>query len=193
MINTWGEDPKPLPVTVCINLTSDVGWTKVSAKALPVGEGSTIEVGPDDIPASKREEEVDKDDENDASSYKETPRCPDCQIGFIRVGNRSAVKRFADHLGIRHIYKCHECELDFASIPHLEFHIKYTHDTPCGVCSSYCGSECLEKLGKIMTSSLLIKAAMMSPYWNYAVYYTYQHGAHPEFLKTHRGINWKLR
>ena len=42
VINTWGEDPKPLPVTVCINLTSDVGWTKVSARALPVDEGSTI-------------------------------------------------------------------------------------------------------------------------------------------------------
>ena len=88
VINTWREDTKPLPVTVCINLTRDVGWTKVSAKALPVGEGSTIEAGPDDIPASKREEEVDKDDEDNASSYKRTPR----QVRW-KPGPRSHIKK----------------------------------------------------------------------------------------------------
>ena len=27
VINYWGEDPKPLPATVCSNLTSNIGWT----------------------------------------------------------------------------------------------------------------------------------------------------------------------
>ena len=53
VINTWGEDPKPLPETVCTNLTGNVGWTKASARELPVGEESTIKIGPDDIPTSK--------------------------------------------------------------------------------------------------------------------------------------------
>ena len=79
-----------------------------------------------------------------------TPRCPDCRIGFTSVGDRSAEKRFADHLGLIHHFKCHECDLDFVSIPHLKYHINYTHDTPCGVCGSFCGFVCTEELGKIM-------------------------------------------
>ena len=31
IINTWGDDPKPLPATVCTNLTRNVGWSKASA------------------------------------------------------------------------------------------------------------------------------------------------------------------
>ena len=45
VINTWGEDPKPPPETVCTNLTGNVGWTKASARELSVGEESTIEIG----------------------------------------------------------------------------------------------------------------------------------------------------
>ena len=71
MINTWGEDPKPLPATVCTNLTKNIGWTKASAKELPVGEESTIEIGPSDIPTYKRGEEVDQDDLEDASENQE--------------------------------------------------------------------------------------------------------------------------
>ena len=59
VIETWRDDPKPLPATVATNLTRHVGWTKATTKELPVGEDSTIEIGPNDIPTSKREEEVD--------------------------------------------------------------------------------------------------------------------------------------
>ena len=78
----------------------------------------------------------------------ETPRCPDCRIGFTTVGERSAEKRFTDHLGRYHGYKCYECDLDFLSIPHLKFHINYTHDTRCGICASFCGLRCTEELGR---------------------------------------------
>ena len=67
VIETWGDDPKPLPATVATNLTRHVGWTKASTKELPVGEDSTIEIGPNDIPTSKREEEVDQGEEDNAS------------------------------------------------------------------------------------------------------------------------------
>ena len=32
IINTWGDDPKPLPETVCTILTRNVGWSKAYAK-----------------------------------------------------------------------------------------------------------------------------------------------------------------
>ena len=67
VINTWREDLKPLPATVCTNLTRHVGWTKASARELPIGEDSTIEIGPNDIPTSKREEEVDENDTDETS------------------------------------------------------------------------------------------------------------------------------
>ena len=47
-------------------------------------------------------------------------------------------------------FDSHECDLDFVSIPHLKYHINYTHDTPCGACASFCGFDCTEKLGRIM-------------------------------------------
>ena len=56
VINTWGDDPKTLPETVCTNLTGTVGWTKMIEKELPVGEDSTIEFSLNEIPTSKREE-----------------------------------------------------------------------------------------------------------------------------------------
>lgn len=120
------------------------------AKQLPVGEVSAIEIGPNDIPISKKEEEVNGDDEDDTPSHKQTLPCQDCQIGFTRIGSLSAEKRYAEHLGLRQTCNCHECELDFVSILHLKYHIKYSHHTPCGVCSSFCGNECLEEFGRIM-------------------------------------------
>ena len=61
IVNTGGNDPKPLPATVCTNLTWNVGsgWTKVTA-VLPTDKNSAREIRPSDIPISKREEEVDQ-------------------------------------------------------------------------------------------------------------------------------------
>ena len=61
VINYWGEDPKPLPATVCSNLTSNVGWTIGTEVLLPTDDNSAIEIKPSDIPDSKKEEEVDQE------------------------------------------------------------------------------------------------------------------------------------
>ena len=61
VINSWGEDPKPLPATVCSNLTSNVGWTIGTEVLLPTDDNSAIEIKPSDIPDSKKEEEVDQE------------------------------------------------------------------------------------------------------------------------------------
>ena len=54
VINSWGEDPKPLPATVCSNLTSNVGWTIGIEVLLPTDDNSAIEIKPSDIPDSKK-------------------------------------------------------------------------------------------------------------------------------------------
>ena len=54
-----GDDTKPLPATVCTNLTWNVGWS-IATAVLPTDENSAIEIRPSDIPTSKREEEVDQ-------------------------------------------------------------------------------------------------------------------------------------
>ena len=46
---------------MCTNLTGTVEWTKLISKGLPVGDESIIEVGLNEIPTSKREEEVSQD------------------------------------------------------------------------------------------------------------------------------------
>ena len=61
VINSWGDDPKPLPATVCSNLTSNVGWS-MGTEVLPTDDNSAIEIKPGDIPISKKEEEVVQDD-----------------------------------------------------------------------------------------------------------------------------------
>ena len=61
IVNTWGDDPKPLPATVCSNLTWNVGWS-IGTTVLPTDENSAIEIRPSDIPISKREEEVDQNE-----------------------------------------------------------------------------------------------------------------------------------
>ena len=61
VVNAWGDDPKPLPATVCINLTWKVGWS-MGTEVLPTDENSAIEIRPGDIPISKREEEVDQNE-----------------------------------------------------------------------------------------------------------------------------------
>ena len=64
IINTWGDNPKPLPATVCTNLTRNVGWS-MAKKALPIDEDSAIEISPSDIPMSKLEDEIDQSDVED--------------------------------------------------------------------------------------------------------------------------------
>ena len=59
-----GNESKPLSATVSINLTRNVEWSKGTA-VLPTIENSTIEIRPDDIPKSKREEEVDQSGEKE--------------------------------------------------------------------------------------------------------------------------------
>ena len=39
IVNTWGDDPKPLPATVCSNLTWNVGWS-IATAVLPTEENS---------------------------------------------------------------------------------------------------------------------------------------------------------
>ena len=60
VIRTWGEKPKPLPENMCINLTGNIGWTRLTktSKGLHVGKESIIEIDLNDIPTSKREEEA---------------------------------------------------------------------------------------------------------------------------------------
>ena len=84
------------------------------------------------------------------ASQAPVPRCPECHIGFTDVEGRSAHRRFADHIGLEHLFKCKECDLNFISIPHWKFHINYVHDIPCGACGSFCEFKCAEKLAKIM-------------------------------------------
>ena len=82
-----------------------------------------------------------------------TPRCPTCRLGFVDIENLSAMKRLNDHLGRSHRLKCYECNLTFMSDIHLQFHIKYSHDTPCTHCETFCGDRCSEVLGESMCKS----------------------------------------
>ena len=68
IINTWGDDPKPLPATVSTKLTKNVGWSRASViKSIPIDEDSAIEISPSDIPMTRREEEIDQSDAEETS------------------------------------------------------------------------------------------------------------------------------
>ena len=82
---------------------------------------------------------------------KTTTRCPTCQLGFLNIGNLSAAKRLNDHIGLIHGHKCSKCNTDFVSEIHLQYHLKYSHDTVCTYCESYCGDRCSEKFGEAMS------------------------------------------
>ena len=64
MLSRWGEQTKPLPESVCTNLTQNVGWTMLTetSSRLPVGEESIIELDLEAVPTSKREEEVNQEE-----------------------------------------------------------------------------------------------------------------------------------
>ena len=90
---------------------------------------------------------------------KTTTRCPTCRLGFVDIENLSAAKRLNDHLGRSHRHKCYECNSKFLSDIHLQFHIKYSHDTPCTHCETYCGDRCSEVLGESMCKNERNKVA----------------------------------
>ena len=50
---------------MCINLTGNVGWTRLTktSKGLPIGKESVIEIDLNEIPTSKREEEINQEDD----------------------------------------------------------------------------------------------------------------------------------
>ena len=81
---------------------------------------------------------------------KTTTRCPTCRLGFVDIGNLSAAKQLNDHLGRSHRHKCYECDSKFLSDIHLQFHIRYSHDTPCTHCEAYCSDRWSEVLGETM-------------------------------------------
>ena len=58
MISRWGEQTKPLPDSVCTNLTGNIGWTMLTetSNRPTVGEESIIELDLETVPTSKKEE-----------------------------------------------------------------------------------------------------------------------------------------
>ena len=88
---------------------------------------------------------------NDMEAMSETVnRCSICHLGFVKIGNLSSVKRLKDHLGTIHSHKCRECNKDFVSEIHLQYHLRYSHDVVCMYCDSYCGDMCSEKFAEAM-------------------------------------------
>ena len=47
-------------------------------------------------------------------------------------------------MAVRHPYQCKECELSFISVPHVKFHTKTIHDTPCDICGLLFEFKCIE-------------------------------------------------
>ena len=45
------------------------------------------------------------------ASQAPNPRCLECRIGFIDVEGRTAHRRFADHMGVEHLFHCKECSV----------------------------------------------------------------------------------
>ena len=78
-------------------------------------------------------------------------RCSICHLGFLKIGSLSAEKRLDDHRGMIHSQRCRECNKDFVSEIHLQYHLRYSHDTVCMYCDSYCGDKCSEKFGEAMS------------------------------------------
>ena len=77
-------------------------------------------------------------------------RCSICQLRFVKIWNLSSVKRLEDHSGTIHSQKCRECNKDFVSGIHLQYHLRYSHDVVCMYCNSYCGDMCSEKFAEAM-------------------------------------------
>ena len=77
-------------------------------------------------------------------------RCSICQLGFVKIGNLSSEKRLEDHLGTTHSHKCRECNKDFVSEIHLQYHLRYSHDVVCMYCDSYCVDMSSEKFAEAL-------------------------------------------
>ena len=89
------------------------------------------------------------------ASKTPNPRCYKCRIGFIDFEGRTAHRRYIDHMGLRHPYQCKECDQSFISVPHVKFHTKTIHDTPCNICGSLCEFECIENGVEMMKFSVV--------------------------------------
>ena len=86
----------------------------------------------------------------DLEAMSKTTRCSTCGYWVLDIGNLAAAKRLNDHLGLLQSHKCYECNADFFSEKHLQYHLRYSHDTVCTYCENYCGDRCSEKFGEAM-------------------------------------------
>lgn len=68
VISYWGEEQKLLPETVRCNLTPNAAWSVGTDVLLPAltDDDLALEIKPCDIPDSKKEGDVDHEDEDDA-------------------------------------------------------------------------------------------------------------------------------
>ena len=85
------------------------------------------------------------------------PRCYKCRIGFLDFEDRTAHRRYIEDMAVRHPYQCKECELSFISVPHVKFHTKTIHDTPCDICGLLFEFKCIETGVEMMKFSDVIQ------------------------------------
>ena len=71
-------------------------------------------------------------------------KCVICELGFPKVGSLTPEARLQQHEKIPHRSQCAECGMDFVSSAHVKFHLKYSHDSKCQHCYTYCDSSCSE-------------------------------------------------
>ena len=79
---------------------------------------------------------------------KTVTRCSTCHLGLVDIESLPAEKRLNDHSGMIHSHKCRECNTDFVSEIHLQYHPRYSHDTVCTYCDGYCSDWCSKNLVK---------------------------------------------
>ena len=69
-------------------------------------------------------------------------KCVICELGFPKVGSLEPEVRLKENEKIPHRYSCAECGIEFVSRAHVRFHLRYSHDSKCQHCHSYCDSRC---------------------------------------------------
>ena len=73
---------------------------------------------------------------------EEVKKCVICELGFPKVGSLTSEIRLQQHERIPHRNRCAECGIVFVSRAHVKFHLRYSHDSKCQHCHSYCDSSC---------------------------------------------------
>ena len=73
---------------------------------------------------------------------EEIRKCVICELGFPKVGSLTPEIRLQQHERTLHRNRCAECDLVFVSRAHVKFHLRYSHDSKCQHCYSYCDSSC---------------------------------------------------